>query len=211
MKSDVIVVTNTGKGMSDALEQAAASAAYRSLSGKDALKLRLLSEEMLGMVREITGETEAEFWLESDGRKFRLYLVAQPVITETMRKKLLSVSTDGKNAAAVGVMGKLRDIFERAFYASDMGDNSYYVRGLLLSAAPDGMDATSYNAIVNMADWSMQRYRATVDRERIDDPAAEEEWDELEKSIIANIADEVSISIRSKEVEMTVYKDFGEK
>jgi hypothetical protein len=35
-----------------------------------------------------------------------------------------------------------------------------------------------------------------------------EEWDELEKSIVANIADEVQISIRDTTVEMVIFKKF---
>ena len=35
---------------------------------------------------------------------------------------------------------------------------------------------------------------------------AEEKWDELEKSVIANIADEIEIGIAGKTVEMIVYK-----
>ena len=45
-------------------------------------------------------------------------------------------------------------------------------------------------------------------RKKAEDAKAREEWDELEKSIVANIADEVSIAIRGSEVEMTVYKNF---
>ena len=191
MKSDIIIVTNTGKGMTAALEQAAASASYRGLSGKEALHLRLLAEEMLGMVRQITGETEAVFWVESEGTGFELHLAAQPIVTSEMRKELLSVSTSGKNAAAVGVMGKLRDIFERAFDAEAVGKPSayakYYMRGLLVSADPDAMDPMTFalNASLDadMVQWSMRKYKDSVEQERTEDEEAQEEWDELEQRI----------------------------
>ena len=209
MKSDRITVTNTGEGMTAAMEQAAAAAAYRGLTGREALHLRLLSEEMLGMVRQITGEASAGFWVESEGKRFELHLVARPVITGEMRKELLSVSTSGKNAAARGVMGKLRDIFERAFDAADVGDqSSYYMQGLVLPADAGGMDPMAFAACANMMSWSMQKYRETVEQEKAENAEAREEWDELEKSIIANIADEVAIAIRGGEVEMIVYKNF---
>ena len=57
----------------------------------------------------------------------------------------------------------------------------------------------------------MNRLKSTVAGEKEINAEAREEWDELEKSIIANLSDEVSISIRGREVEMTVYKDFGDK
>ena len=210
MKSDIINVTNAGTGIDSALEQASASAAYRGLSGKESLRLRLLAEEMLGMLREITGETEAKFWVESEGKRFQLHLRAHPRITESIRKELLSVSSTGKNAAAVGIMGKLRDIFENAFGETDVQDpSSYYVQGILLSSSAGGLDPMVYSANANMVTWSMQKFKATVAEEKENSAEAMEEWDELEKSIIANLADEVSISIRGREVEMTVYKDFG--
>lgn len=215
MQSDKISVTNTGEGMTAALDQAAAAAAYRGLTGKDALHIRLLAEEMLGMVRQITGETEAEFWVESREKNFELHLLAKPVMTGEMRRELLSVASSGRNAAAVGVMGKLRDIFERAFDATAINDPaghvSYIAQGLMYSGT-DTMDPMAYALNASLGgepmDWSMRKYKATVEQEKAEDETAREEWDELEKSIIANIADEVTISIRSGKVEMITYKKF---
>ena len=119
MKSDRILVTSKGAGVAAAMKQAAAAAAYRDLNKKETLRLCLLAEEMLGMLREITGETEAGFWVESENKRFSLHLTAHPVITAAMRTELLSVSTSWKNDAAVGFMGKLRDIMERAFDAAE--------------------------------------------------------------------------------------------
>ena len=216
MKTDKITVTNAGAGMAEAVEQAAAAAAYRGLTGKEALHLRLLAEEMLGMLRQIAGETEAVFWVESEEKRFQLHLAARPWITGEMRKELLSVSSSGKNAAAVGVMGKLRDIFERAFDAAELGGpstyGSYYMQGLMYTGGPDMMDPMSFALNASLAaeavNWSMRKYKAAVEQEKADSAEAREEWDELEKSIVANLADEVSIAIRGGEVEMTVYKNF---
>ena len=217
MKSDIIHVTNSGEGMTAALEQTSASAAFRGLSGKNALHLRLLAEEMLGMFRQITGNAGADFWLDSEGDRFELHLSAYPILTEEMRRELLSVSSSGQNAAAVGVMGKLRDIFERAFASARPGNPSdysrYYLQGLLIPTDPDTVNpmTLALDASLNAAavSWSLNQYKAAVEQEKAEDDEAREEWDELEKSIVANIADEVSISIRSGNVEMTVYKTFS--
>ena len=215
MKSDVVKVMNTGEGMDAALHAATASAEYRGLRKKEAIRLRLLAEEMLGMLRQIAGETEAEFWAESEGQSFELHLTARPLVTGKMRRELLSVSSSGKNAAAVGVMGKLRDIFERAFAATDFSDTSdysrFYLQGLILSDIPE-MDTMGFamNAALraDTMSWSMQRLKDAVEQEKADSPEAREEWDELEKSIVASIADEVKIAITGNEVKMTVYKNF---
>ncbi len=212
MKSDIIYIDNQGTGFQDALENTALSARFRELDDRESLRLRLLTEEMLGMLREITGGTEAKFWVESEGKRFELHLLARPIITGRMREELLAVSSTGKNAAAVGVMGKLRDIFERSFDATEVGDPaSYYTQGLMLASDPRGIDPLTYSAQESIIAWSMQKYRITVASEKENDIEAMQEWDELEKSIVANLADEVSISIRGREVEMVVYKDFEQK
>ena len=208
MKSDVIRVTNTGVGMEAALQTASDSAIYRGLAKKDALHLRLLAEEMLGMVRAITGETEADFWVESTGKRFTLNLLVYPLVTKKMRRELLAASSSGKNTAAVGFMGKLRDIFDRTLAAEEFADPSYYyLQGLVVP--PDvGIDPASYAAMAGMMNWSMSQYKATVAEESAHNAAAKVEWDELEKSVVAKIADEVEISIAGDEVKMTVYKEF---
>ena len=66
MKTDVITVSSKGKRMESALAQVDKLAAYKGLSPKDALHLRLLTEEMMGMMRSITGETNGEFWIEDE-------------------------------------------------------------------------------------------------------------------------------------------------
>ncbi len=212
MKSDIIHIDNKGVGFREALEHTAKAARFRALNERESLRLRLLTEEMLGMLKEITGEAEAEFWVESNGKRFELHLLAQPIVTGRMRDELLSVSSTGKNAAAAGVMGKLRDIFERAFDTTEFKDPSgCYMQGLLLTSASEGTDPMTYSVNASMVAWSMQKYKATVAAEKETDAEARQEWDELEKSIVANLADEVGISIRGREVEMVVYKDFGEK
>jgi hypothetical protein len=55
MKSDVIHVTNEGAGFDKALAQAEATARFLDLDRRDALHLRLLTEEMTGMMRALTG------------------------------------------------------------------------------------------------------------------------------------------------------------
>ena len=51
--------------------------------------------------------------------------------------------------------------------------------------------------------WSMNTYAASVNKNRSE---REEAQDELEKSIVANIADEVKVNIVGSDVEVVVYK-----
>lgn len=200
MKSDVIHVTNTGEGIAEAVEQTELVANFKSLPKKDSIHLILLAEEMLGMMKALTGNQEADFWIDDDNNNFKLHLKAETAMNTEMRKKLLSASTSGDNAAAKGVMGKMRDLFNRLIEPSEAPISNEYAAGWTpaeLSTAQAAAVAKNYSAISANV-WSLNRYKASQ--------AKGEAWDELEKSIIANIADEVEIGIAEGAVEMIVYK-----
>ena len=196
MKSDVIEVFNSGEGMREALRQTEAAAVFKGLDHKAALHLRLLAEEMMGMLCQMVGEVRADFWLEDVRRTFRLHLRTDTQMDPEKREDLLSVSTSGRNAAAKGIMGKIRDIFERA-------NENCCVDGVYDDWCLDSdIDYCGMPLIGFTAGWSLNQYRINLPRNR------REEWDELEKSIVANLADEVEIYIEGRSVELVIYKKF---
>ena len=55
----------------------------------------------------------------------------------------------------------------------------------------------------------MEEYRTEVKRKMDqNDKKSANAWDELEKSIIANIADDVSLKVNGNNVEIVVYRKF---
>ena len=114
MKSDVIKIDNSGSGFQDALIQTTKSAQFRNLSHKETLQLRLCAEEMLSLARSFTGEMQASFWVESEGKQFDLHLSTKTVMDREKRENLLASATSRKNEAATTFLGKLRDAFEQA-------------------------------------------------------------------------------------------------
>lgn len=199
MKSDIIHVTNTGEGTEEALAQADACAVFKSLSKKDALHLRLLTEEMMSLVRALTGEKEADFWIEEENGNFRLNLKTLTIMNSKMREQLLKSSTSGKNTAAKGLLGKLRDLLERSMEPADDTLTNYYPGGWMY-AGTDPSTISMASADV----WSFNQYRESVKK----NSDALEEWDELEKSILAKIADEICVNIKNDMVLITIYKKF---
>lgn len=198
MKTDVIHVSSDGAGIAQALAQVDAVAAYKSLAGKDALHLRLLTEEMMGMVRALTGECEADFWIEDEDGVYQLHLKTDTAVNTRMREKLLEVSTSGQNKAAKGVMGKLRELYERALEPSGHGTDPLLAAGVASGGGyvDIGMAAAGV--------WSFSRYKTALQNGK----GPREDWDELEKSIVANVADEIEIGIKDNTVEMVIYKKF---
>ena len=189
MKSNVIKVSSREDRTDLVLDQAARVAFTQKLSHKSALHLRLLSEEMMCMMRAIAGDVDGEFWIENKGPSYELHLRCNIFMDDRRRQMLLSASSSGKNEAERGFMGKLRAFFEPT-------------EGLPLFYSFDA-DGTCSDMV-----WSMQSYqkmlRQYVGQNR---EGAEEAWDELEKSVVSRLADEVKVGIRGSEVEMTVFKN----
>ena len=201
MKTDKISVSSQGARMNAALEQADKVAAYKGLSMKDALHLRLLTEEMMGLMRSITGEREGIFWIEDEDGEYRLHLQVRTLLNSEEREQLLAVSSTGKNESAKGLMGRIRDFFD---WGSDE-DLATYTSPLLL---PDAFEYTSSPSLD--WEWSMARYENALSTQMEQgDQKVREAWDELEKSVVSHVADEVKVSIRSGTVEMIIYKKLG--
>lgn len=199
MRSDVIHVTNGGRGFEEALSQAELVARYKGLPNKSALHLRLLAEEMLGMMNALTGEREADFWIDDEDGVFTLHLQAEAEMNAKLRKNLLAVSTSGVNAAAKGVTGKLRDLFERMLEPGDMNLGADVAAGLCCS----GFDPEFGSYMFTVDDyWSLEKYRAAAR----DGRTPKENWDELEKSVVGKLADDVQIGIRGSRIEMAIIK-----
>lgn len=124
MKSDVIYIDSNGKGFKNAIEQSGKTAAFAGLNESQSLDLQLLTEEMLSLVRSVTGEVEASFWIESEGREIELHMTTKTVMDKEKRYELIQSSTSRKNEAASGFLGKLRNALEDAM-VSDVDSQTY--------------------------------------------------------------------------------------
>ena len=188
MKSDVIAVSSKEDCTDQALSQTERVAVFQELSHKSALHLRLLAEEMMNMMRAIAGDVEGEFWIENRKDLYELHLNVETAMDFYKREKLLSASSSGKNEASRGFMGKIRSFFEP-------------VEGvpLYFDVSPDGVGADM--------SWTLRAYQQKI-QQHVEQRSegAEEAWDELERSVVARLADDVKVSIRGRNVEMIVFK-----
>ena len=204
MKTDVIEITNKGEGVESVLTETERAAVYRGLTPKQALRLRLLAEEMTGMLRTLVGDERFRFWVESEGMAFSLHLETQTVMTPELKEALLNTSSSGKNEAAKGFMGRLREIFTAM-------SESYQPVGTEMRYGYSYVDVIDFDASMDVSPnaallgWSLKAYRDAVAENREKEP---EKWDELEKSITAKLADDVKIFIRGNNVEMVIEKAF---
>ena len=203
MLTDKVYVNNRGAGREKALAEVERFADYCRLDGKKKLHLRLLSEELLGMVTEIGGDFDAEFWIDGSDDGCRICLEAETEMNTQKREELLKTSTSGKNAAAKGIMGKLKNVMELYWlgYKDVVEGATDYSLAEYTSMAMSTMSSPR-----PMVDWKLSDYRNEVEGEK--NGSRSEDWDELEKSIVANLADDVSVGIKGGTVEFVITKTF---
>ena len=211
MQTDKIRVASNGSGREQALLEAEKYAQYEGLGRKEALQLRLLTEETLGMVTAIAGDFDADFWIENaETGVCRLHLIAKTAMNSAKKKELVAVSTTGRNEAAKGFMGRIRELIENSLILEDdatdplaarSGANPAYFATMGM-CEPDIMAADSMLYL-----WSLERYREAVAENQETSQECRDAWDELEKSIVASIADNVLVSVSGKTVELIIEKN----
>lgn len=204
MRTNEFIITGKGKGIDKALCETERLAKSSELTAKEALRLRLLAEELVGLIRGIAGEVEAVYYVEEEDKAFKLHLAGDVALNQEMRRELLSLSTSGTNQAAKGFMGKLREMIAQITLPKDASPSAMtgFSVGLMSGSSPSAAGAGMEAYI-----WSMNKYKSEMEEkaEKGEDDGALEE---LEKSIVASIADEVSVGIRGTSVEVTIFKAF---
>lgn len=204
MTTDKIQINSKGAGLEQALEEAERFCAYQKMNEKETRRMRLLAEETILMLQELAVHFSGEFWLESEQEKCSLIVDVSTLMTDGNRQELLGVSTSGKNLLRKGIMGKIGAFFDmglsQAAYVPDKAGVMDY--GMLSSELAYAADPTTVGGLM----WSLQIYRDKIGAEadRSEAPEISEAWDELQRSIIANLADDVQVGVRGGRVKMIV-------
>ena len=199
MKSESIVISTNEGNIDKVLE--VVEAFSKDLDHKAGLRIRLLAEETMNLIRSITGEMDAEFFLERDDDQVRLHLNTNTIMFAAKRKELMEISTSRENAAAKGFMGKIREVFELAMLPKDERSARESRIGMMGLVDPTALSTTSSET------WKMSNYKDSVDKMDQNTEFAQEARNELERSILGNIAKEVEISIIGDDVKMTIIYD----
>ena len=199
MKSNVCKIENGTRDLEAILKESERVAEYNGLSHKQALQLRLLCEEIDGMLPNIVDDFEGELWIDFEDGVCKVNVSVQfPEVNADKKAELISIAKDQKNAAAVGIVGKIRNAIENFFLDEDM------MTALTVSTRPYGL-ATGYSDGVDYDYlWRLEEYRKSVKKEE-----QVEAWDELEKSVIASVADDVIVGVRGKRAEIVILKKFA--
>lgn len=176
------------------------------LDKRDALRLDLLVEETLGMVKNMLEDFYGQMWFVCNGKACEIHFEATADMNADKREELLSVSSTGKNAASRGFMAKLGEVISGA------------LRGVGRTMDAYGQETIQYGIVHTptvlsanadmMTIWTLQTYRDDLDQARGADSAAEAALDELEKSIVAKLADDVVVGVKGDRINLVITKKF---
>ena len=174
-------------------------AVYNELTNKQTMQLRLLCEEIDGMLPNIISNFEGYLWIDFEDNVCKVNVSIQiPELHTDKKEELIKISKSKKNAAAVGIVGKIRNAIENFFLdgdtmlALDASADAFYL-------STECSESADYSCV-----WSLSRYKSSVQGYN-----SSEEWDELEKSVIASVADDITIGVKGKKADIVVVKKFA--
>ena len=191
MKSATLMISGGGQGIINTmfedkikiiLKEAEKIAKANELTPRQEMHLRLLTEETLCMLPEILQYGSGTFWIENYYHKFEIHVRVKPTAVEKAERR---------------------------------GTASLEKRGILrrICNAFDNIVNESQKQLTDpqkrMMQWSLMIYIENL--KRSGKSRHLDEWDELEKSIIANLADNVTITTIDDDIEIVVEKILDKK
>ncbi len=203
--SGQIIMDNSEDRIANAFEKGEKYVDELQLSPKDALHLKLIFEETVGMLGELAMEYEAIVWFEKYDEECCLRVVAKTDMSAEKKADLIGLSASGKNASAKGFMDKIVDVIDTGMLGYEdvtklqqkYGGGTISYGGLGAFSIPGG--GMSYPEVF----WSLNNYRDGLS-DVIDDDGAKQAWDELEKSIVASLAKDLIVGVKNNRVDITV-------
>lgn len=201
-------MVNSDEGRMAAARYATENFAWQlKLDRHDTMRLSLLVEETLGMVKAMVEDFYGQLWFENKGERCEIHVQATTDMNADKKQDLLSVSSSGKNALAKGFMAKLGEVFSGAIHGVGNAMDAYGKEtlhyGIVTTSGVGMVGAENMTPI-----WTLQTYRNDLVTQRGQNDEAEDAWDELEKSIVGKLADDVIVGVKRDRIELVIVKDF---
>lgn len=196
MKSNVYKIEKGTLALDTILKESEKVAVYNELNSKQTLQLRLLCEELDGLLPNVVNDFEGEFWIDFENDECKINLsIKFKEFTANKKKELIAIAKNKKNAAVKGMLGKIRSALEDFFL--DNEGYSTYGMSWIYNCPNENSIGVDYSYM-----WTLRQYKQEI-------KAEEQEWDELEKSIITSIADDVIVGVKGRTANIIIVKKFS--
>lgn len=108
-RSDTIVIKPDGGNYDNVMSTVRSFAQRQNFSEQEEKKLELMSEELVLIARSIVDDVKGRFWVEGSGLKYRLHLRFNATVGSNEYRKLVALSSSGRNEAAKTIAEKIWD------------------------------------------------------------------------------------------------------
>lgn len=167
--------------------------AFYEMDSEQAKTLRLIGEELLGMVDGVLDITNGRFWIEGGDDEVLVRLAAEAILGTVAKDELDQVSKNAEYKGFGGFIKKTIDNIGELFRDSgaSMGtisESEFGVTGSIITQ--------------NEVNWSLSKYQDSLDRDM-----KAGSWDELEMSVLKKFSKDIKISYRNDRVDIIVYAD----
>ena len=161
------------------------------LDHRERLRLCLLIEEALGMICGIMDGAEGTIWMDGWGGETRIHIDVSAKPNPIQREALASVASNGRNEGGRSFMQTL---------GAFITDSRNHVRDRLGSILNRGVTENDAGS-----EWSLKAYRNHLDDQSDETHAA---LQELERSIVAHLADDVIVRMRNGQISLLIVRHF---
>lgn len=205
----MIKIDNHGTGFASVLEETENLARQNGLDDKQLSQIRLLTEETMEMVRNLSEEFEAELSLKIDNGQFELKMNSETRMDSRKRERMQEIVSGDSETR--GVSGKIRAVLQSRYYDESESNEKLFEEMGIQRVEAGKIDDEDKDPEEEEYIWSLQNYGfVTFDRqESIWD--SDTEWAEIGRSIIANLSDDLRIYIFRDHQELIVTKQLREE
>ena len=149
------------------------------------------------MLPYIIEDFEGDLWIDCEDKLCKVNVSIQiPEFNIEKKNELIKIAKNKKNAAVVGIVSKIRNAIENFFLNEDN------IEALAISSGGFCFDIACSEDYSSL--WSLDNYRTNVKKEE-----HAEAWDELEKSVISSVADDVIVGVKGNIVNIIIVKKFA--
>lgn len=195
-KSKTITFDGSEKAVNAAIQEAERYSGSENLGKAMKLRIRLLSEELISMMRGLPNMKNGQFHIRRDGSDYEICFEADAKINKETRNSLVGVSSSNLNEAYTGIGGMVTQAIDSMMLMSINDKN--------------GVSKASMNAMeesIGKADddykWSYNIYKEKEMQSQLEDDNSVNP-EELGKSVLTKMSDDIRISVRTKHVSIRV-------
>ncbi len=197
MKTDIIKLSSDISSWEDALDETEKCGRYNNLGDTQVLKLRLLGEELMNLMKSIVGEFDGSYWIETRNHKFEVHVTADTQVSFLQRESLLDASkTSEEEQKKKGFFKTIINVWkdyvdtQSVILNDPIMQRRIEIMGL-------GIDAGE----LALKSWSLNQYVETL-------PDDQKEKDDLEQFIVKSLADDILVSAKKDHTSLVAVRTF---